>query len=165
MKSTTAYLCLGSNICPEENIRFAVQQLKKDFDAVKTSNLYKTSAVGFEGEDFLNLAISIRTELGLDKLLRYTDALEKEAGRVRVCRGNFDSRTLDVDVVMFGDLIGEHKGRQWPSKDIQDNAHVLLPMSEIAGNCTHPTSGIKFSQLWKEFDQADQRLKRVEKTW
>ena len=165
MSKTTAYLCLGSNICPEENIRFAVQQLKKDFDDVNISNLYKTSAVGFEGDDFLNLAISIQTDLGLGALLRYTDALEKGAGRVRVCRGHFDSRTLDVDVVMFGDLTGEHKGRHWPSEDIQDNAHVLLPMSEIAGNCMHPEFGVKFAQLWKEFDKGNQNLKQVAQTW
>lgn len=165
MKHTTAYLCLGSNIAPEENIRFAVQRLKRDFSFVTTSNLYKTSAVGFEGDDFLNLAVSIKTSFGLGELLRYTDRLEKDAGRVRVCRGNFDSRTLDVDVVMFGDLTGEHKGRQWPSEDIQDNAHVLLPMSEIAGNCKHPALGVNFTQLWKEFEVDEKCLKQVKQTW
>jgi len=165
MKYTTAYLCLGSNINPEENIRFAVQRIKRDFSFVKTSNLYKSSAVGFDGDDFLNVAVSIKTSFGLGELLRYTDALEQEAGRVRVCRGNFDSRTLDVDVVMFGDLTGEHKGRQWPSEDIQDNAHVLLPMSEIAGNRTHPALGVNFTQLWKEFEMEDQHLKQVKRTW
>jgi len=165
MNHTTAYLCLGSNINPEENIRFAMQRLQRDFSFIKTSNLYKTSAIGFDGDDFLNLAVSIKTSFRLGELLRYTDALEQEAGRVRVCRGHFDSRTLDVDVVMFGDLTGEHKGRQWPSEDIQDNAHVLLPMSEIAGNRTHPSLGVNFNQLWKEFDNTEQCLKQVKQTW
>ena len=163
--TTTAFLCLGSNIRPRRNIRFAVQRLQQDFDSVVVSNVYKSTAVGFDGDDFLNLAIALKTQYSLGELLRYTDGLEKEAGRIRVCRGNYDSRTLEVDVVMFGNLTGEHKGRQWPSEDIQDNAHVLLPMSEIAGDRKHPALGVNFSRLWKEFDAPGQRLKQVEQTW
>lgn len=58
-----------------------------------------------------------------------------------------------------------HKGRQWPSEDIQDSAHVLLPVSEIAGDRKHPTLGVGFTQLWKEFDNTSQRLKQVKQTW
>lgn len=165
MTTTTAYLCLGSNINPEENIRFAVKQLKQNFDPVVVSNVYRSPAVGFDGDDFLNLAVALKTDYSLSELLFYTDSLEQEAGRVRVQRGNFDSRTLDVDVVMFGDLLGQHKGREWPSHDIQDNAHVLLPMSEIAGNQKHPVLGVDFKQLWNEFDQGGQNLKRVSCLW
>jgi len=163
--TTKAFLCLGSNINPKRHIRFAIQRLQQDFDSVVTSNVYKSRAVGFEGDDFLNMAIMFKTDFSLGELLRYTDALEKEAGRIRVARGNYDSRTLDVDVVMFGDLTGEHKGRQWPSEDIHENAHVLLPMSEIAGDRDHPALGVNFARLWKEFDSAGQWIKQVEKTW
>lgn len=165
MSMTRAYLCLGSNINPNRHIRFAVQRLQQDFQKLVISNVYKSPAVGFDGDDFLNLAISLKTDLSLGNLLRYVDRLEQDAGRVRVNRGAYDSRTLDVDVVMFGDLTGQHKGRQWPSEDIQDNAHVLLPMAEIAGDRTHPALGINFEQLWNEFDASDQRLKQVDKTW
>lgn len=163
--TTTAFLCLGSNIKPKRHIRFAVQRLQRDFNNVVTSNVYKSSAVGFDGDDFLNLAIALKTDFSLGELLRYTDSLEKDAGRIRVSRGNYDSRTLDVDVVMFGNLTGQHKGRQWPSEDIQDNAHVLLPMSEIAGDRAHPALGVNFTQLWKEFNSVGQRLKQIKKLW
>jgi len=165
MSDVTAYLCLGSNIKPEHYIRFAVQRLQRDFKNVKTSNLYRSTAIGFEGDDFLNLAVSLETDFSLGELLVYVDKLEKEAGRVRLFRGNYDSRTLDVDVVMFGDLLGQHKGREWPSEDIQDNAHVLLPISEIAGNQKHPILGVKFKTLWKNFDQDKQHLKQVDSLW
>jgi 2-amino-4-hydroxy-6-hydroxymethyldihydropteridine diphosphokinase len=103
--------------------------------------------------------------MSLADLLDYTDELEKEAGRVRVYRGRYDSRTLDIDVVMFGDLQGMHNGREWPSDDINENAHVLLPMSEIAGEKRHPSLGIRFNQLWQEFNQDAQQLTRVERFW
>lgn len=165
MADTTAYLCLGSNIEPEENIRFAVRRLQKDFGKIKTSNLYLSQAVGFKGDDFLNLAVAVDTDMTLSQLLDYTDNLEKQAGRVRVYRGRYDSRTLDIDVVMFGDLQGVHKGREWPSEDISENAHVLLPMSEIAGNTIHPSLGVRFNQLWRDFKHRDQALKRVDQIW
>ncbi len=162
---TKVYFCLGSNIQPEQNIRFAVQRVLNDFDQVKISNLYRTEAVGFVGDDFLNLALSLETSLSLQEVLDYTDALEKEAGRIRVRRGRYDSRTLDIDVVMYGDLSGEHAGREWPSDDINENAHVLLPISEIAGGLIHPTLGVKFSKLWREFDHDELILERVEWEW
>jgi len=162
---TTAYLCLGSNIEPEHNIRFAVERLRQDFGGIRISNLYKSAAVGFAGDDFLNLALSLETDYSLDQLLAYTDALETAAGRVRVRRGRYDSRTLDVDLVMYGDLQGQHEGREWPSEDISKDAHVLLPISEIAGKQKHPTLGVEFEQLWREFDQGEQTLERVESIW
>lgn len=165
MTLTTAYLCLGSNIQPEENIRFAVTRLQHDFQQVVLSNLYKSPAVGFEGDDFLNIAAAVSTDYPLDELLRYTDSLEQEAGRIRVYRGCYDSRTLDVDVVMYGNLQGNHSGREWPSEDIGKDAHVLLPMSEITGKKKHPILGVEFKQLWKQFDKNQQTLKRVDAVW
>ena len=163
--SVTVYCCLGSNICPQDNISFAVRRVQQDFDEVVTSNLYRSKAVGFEGDDFLNLVLSVQTDMTLAEVLKYADNLEQEAGRVRVRRGRFDSRTLDVDVLMYGDLSGQHAGRSWPSTDLDDNAHVLLPMSEIAGDVAHPSSGVKFEKLWQNFDPKDQALQRVQQPW
>ncbi|MFT5571756.1 MAG: 2-amino-4-hydroxy-6-hydroxymethyldihydropteridine diphosphokinase [Cryomorphaceae bacterium] len=142
-----------------------MRRLQKDFGQIRTSNLYLSEAIGFKGDDFLNLALALNTTMSLADLLEYTDELEKEAGRVRVYRGRYDSRTLDIDVVMFGDLQGLHNGREWPSEDINENAHVLLPMSEIAGEKRHPALGIRFNQLWQEFNQDAQQLTRVERFW
>lgn len=160
--STKVYFCLGSNIRPHQNIRFAIRRVRQKFSDVEASSLYLSKAVGFEGDDFLNIVLSVKTEMSLADVLDYAHTLEQEAGRVRVRRGRFDSRTLDVDVLMYGDLAGEHEGRIWPNQDLNDNAHVLLPMSEIAGDVPHPSKGLKFGELWKEFDHQDQPLRRVE---
>ena len=162
---TTAYLCLGSNIEPEKNIRSVVHALQKKFGKIETSNLYMSEAVGFVGEDFLNLVVVVETELGLGQLLEYTDRLEQEAGRVRVYRGRYDSRTMDIDVLMYGDLQGHRHGREWPSEDIQENAHVLLPLSEVAEKKLHPVLGVSFNQLWLESGFSKKGLKRIEQNW
>lgn len=160
----TAYLCLGSNIQPRRNLACAVNRIQQDFINTKISSIYCTSAVGFDGDDFLNLAIEIETEFSLKELLVYADQLEQMAGRVRVKRGNFDARTLDVDILVYDDLVGMYEGRMWPSQDLGEYGHVLMPLAEIAGHARDPSSGRSFQQLWdqfeykQQFEQSAQRL-------
>ncbi|NNC98932.1 MAG: 2-amino-4-hydroxy-6-hydroxymethyldihydropteridine diphosphokinase, partial [Gammaproteobacteria bacterium] len=117
MNLTKAYWCLGSNINPQQHIGFAVSRFQQDFSGVVASKLYRCPAVGFAGEDFLNMVLATETDRNLAELLEYGAQLEQLAGRVRVKRGRFDSRTLDVDLLMFGSLQGVHEGREWPSHD------------------------------------------------
>ena len=166
MAEINAYLGIGSNIDPQHHIRLALSSIRRDFERVKISNLYRSAAVGFSGEDFLNAVARITTDKALDQLIDYANQLEQAAGRVRIARGRFDSRTLDVDVLMYGDLQGEHHGKTLPSEDIHTTAHVLLPLSEIAGDLRHPVLGKKFSKLWKSFrrdnDLEPLQLQRIE---
>lgn len=163
---TTAYLCLGSNIEPRKNLAIAVNSIQSNFQHCSVSSVYQTPAQGFEGQDFLNLAIKLTTQMTLAELLSYTDQLEQAAGRVRVQRGNFDSRTLDVDVVMYGDLVGTYEGRVWPAADLRDYGHVLKPLAEIAQHSKDPFTGNTFEQLWdqfegkREFEKASQTFER-----
>ena len=156
MGLTTAYLSLGSNIEPRKNLANAVRSIQYEFQECKVSSVYQTPAQGFIGEDFLNLAIEIRTDMSLTDLLTFTDKLEQGAGRVRVRRGNFDSRTLDVDVVVYADLVGIYEGRLWPADDLADYGHVLKPLAEIAPTNREPLNGKTFDQLWCQFDKKDQ---------
>ncbi len=152
MTITTAYLSLGSNIDPKQHLASAVQKILTSFPKSLVSSVYQTPAEGFEGDDFLNLAIKINTQLSLAELLVYTDKLEQAAGRVRVKRGNFDARTLDVDVVIYGDLVGTYQGKVWPAEDLSEYGHILKPLAEIAKETKDPLSGCSFQQLWDQFD-------------
>ena len=152
MTIVPAYLSLGSNIEPQKHLGEAIKKIKVDFINPVISSVYQTAAQGFAGDDFLNLAIQISTELNLAELLNYTESLEQAAGRVRVKRGNFDARTLDVDVVVYGDLVGLHEGKIWPAEDLKDYGHVLKPLAEIAEQAKDPLSGHTFKQLWDQFE-------------
>ena len=164
MTKVTAYWSLGSNIDPEKHLEFALRKFQQRFDEVQISKLYQSAAVGFEGDDFLNLALAVKTDLPLQDLLEFANTLEQNAGRVRVRRGRFDSRTLDVDLLMYGDLIGQHCGKRWPAEDLEKEAHVLKPLVDIAATVRHPVSGRKLQSLWQEFDQKDVSLCELDRT-
>ena len=161
MSISRVYFSIGSNIDPDKHIQLAVQKIQSDFSEICISNVYQNPAIGFEGDDFLNLVISIETESSVSEMLDYANQLELAAGRVRISRGRYDSRTLDVDLILFADLVGVHNGRSWPNEDI-DQAHVLKPLVDIAGDQCHPINGRTYSALWDEFDKGAVQLTKIE---
>ena len=93
------YLSLGSNINAEENIAFAIKELNKVLSNVIISSTHKTKAEGFEGDDFLNLALAGETTLGFNALNQKLKSIEDTSGRKRNVP-KFSARTLDVDIVL-----------------------------------------------------------------
>ncbi|MCW8999705.1 MAG: 2-amino-4-hydroxy-6-hydroxymethyldihydropteridine diphosphokinase, partial [Kangiellaceae bacterium] len=98
------YLGLGSNIEPIQNIAKTKQALTKDFPSVKFSRSFESEAVGFEGDNFINLVARIDTELSLEELIQYLKTLEDSLGRVRG-GAKFSSRHIDIDILLYGNLI------------------------------------------------------------
>jgi len=119
------YLLLGSNIEPEKNIPLALQSLSEStlLEVVRISSVWQTKAVGKEAEDFLNVAVHIRTTCELNCLKQMViGEIEKKLGRVRTTDKNAP-RTIDLDVVVYNHLILD--------KDVFRQDHIILPMAEI----------------------------------
>ena len=93
------YLSLGSNINAEENIAFAIEELKKILSSVTISSTYKTKAEGFEGDDFLNLVLVGDSTLDFESLNNKLKIVEDASGRKRDVP-KFSARTLDIDIVL-----------------------------------------------------------------
>ena len=93
------YLSLGSNINAEENIAFAIEELKKILSSVTISSTYKTKAEGFEGDDFLNLVLVGNSTLDFEALNKKLKIVEDASGRKRDVP-KFSARTLDIDIVL-----------------------------------------------------------------
>jgi 2-amino-4-hydroxy-6-hydroxymethyldihydropteridine diphosphokinase len=154
---TRAWLSLGSNVEPQRHLRAALDELRARFGTLLVSPVYRTPAVGFEGPDFLNLAVGIESDLDPVALDAWLHALEDRHGRRRDVP-RFSSRTLDVDIVLFGDAIVRGPGNlEIPRGELVKHAFVLRPMADIAGEVLHPLLGRTLAQLWQDFPRADAR--------
>jgi len=155
------YLGLGSNLDPENHLRMAVRELRQRFGDVRLSPVYRSRAVGFEGPDFLNLVVRCRTDLPARAVLATIDEIHGLAGRRR---GNdrFGSRSLDIDLLMFGDAVSASRELRIPREDILEYAFVLRPMAELDPGLVHPVTGRTMALHWDEFDDRRQPLERVE---
>jgi len=157
---TRVWLSLGSNLQPEANLRAALRELRARFGELVVSPVYRFPAVGFEGPDFLNLAVGIDTDLSAGLLDDWLHALENRHGRRRDVP-RFSSRTLDVDIVLFGDQVMKGPGNlQVPRPELQ-HAFVLKPLANIAPDVVHPLLGKTIGQLWQEFPAGKDHSVRV----
>ena len=99
----TAYLGLGSNVDAKRHIKIAVHALIQTFGDAEISPIYRSKAVGFEGEDFLNLVARIQTEFKPAELREYLRGLEASQGRNHDVP-KWSDRTLDIDILLFDDV-------------------------------------------------------------
>jgi len=149
---TTALLRLGSTLQPQQHLHAAVEALRARFGAIAVSPAYRTAAVGFDGPDFLNTAVAIETELPLQTLDDWLHALEDAHGRDR-SGPRFSDRTLDIDVVFYGDLIVEGPGHLRIPRPELKHAFVLKPLADIAPDFRDPVSGLTLEALWRAHRQ------------
>ena len=167
-KSATAkcrsYLSLGSNIEPEANLRKAVAALRERFGEVVVSPAYRTRAVGFEGPDFLNAIAVIDSDIHPFALNDWLHALEMQQGRDRR-DASYSNRTLDIDIIYFGDLVLEGPGDfQLPRPELH-RAFVLKPLADVAPEFVDPVRNVTLAQLWAAHPDVDKPPPQVAIDW
>lgn len=155
------YLSLGSNIDRESHIRDAVHELEARYGLLLVSPVYESEAVGFAGDNFFNLVVGLDTEKPVGLLAAELRAIEEAHGRDR--HGpKFSARTLDIDILTYGNACGEMDGIQLPRDEILKNAFVLRPLADIAGNDRHPETIRPFAEHWEAYDHSKQKLWQVD---
>ena len=145
----TALLSLGSNIDAHLHLPAAAQALRVRFGDVVFSSVLRTPAIGFDGPDFFNAAAIVPTDLDPYALDAWLHELEAQRGRDRQAP-RFASRTLDIDIVFYDDLVIEptpESHLQVPRPELQ-HAFVLQPLAQIAPEFRDPLSGRTLAQLW-----------------
>jgi 2-amino-4-hydroxy-6-hydroxymethyldihydropteridine diphosphokinase len=161
---TAIYLGVGSNVDRHKNITAALDALADLLGELVVSSVYESKSVGFDGSHFFNLVVGADTDLSIVELSEKLKRIEDNNGRKR--NGpKFSPRTLDIDILTFGDLVGVEEGIELPRAEIIHNAFVLLPMSQIAPQVLHPQLRKTYSDLWGDYDQASQSLWAIEFEW
>lgn len=151
------YLSLGSNLDPRRYLPAALDELRARFGPLQVSPAYRTGSVGFEGADFVNLAVGLDTELSPQDLNDWLHALEDRHGRRRDVP-RYSDRTLDVDIVFYDDLVTEGPGHLKLPRDELKHAFVLRPIADIAPQLHHPVSGRSMAELWAAFPAASEPM-------
>lgn len=151
------YLSLGSNVEPQRHLPAAIRALRERFGALAVSPAYRSAAVGFDGAEFVNLAVGLDTELPPLPLHDWLHALEDRQGRRRDVP-RYADRTLDIDIVFYDDLVLDGPGHLQIPRDELRHAFVLRPIMDIAPDFRHPVSGLSMARLWQVFPQTDEPL-------
>jgi len=157
---TQVFLGLGSNLEREKNIKAGLYALKNLFGELIISPIYESESVGFKGRHFYNLVVSLNTELSIAQLSESLKKIEDENGRVR-SGPKYSPRTLDIDVLTYGDFVGIEANVELPRDEITKNAFVLLPLSDIAPNELHPALKKSYAELWSAYDKNSQALWKI----
>ena len=154
------YLSLGSNLEPRHHLPAAIRELHEHFGQLIVSPAYRSTAVGFDGAEFVNLAVGLDTALSPEAMNDWLHALEDRHGRRRDVP-RYSDRTLDIDIVFYDALVLDGPAHlQIPRKELQ-HAFVLRPIVDIAPDFRHPVSGQSMAALWAAFPAQAEPL-RVE---
>lgn len=151
---TPIFLGLGSNTDRELRLAAGLDALAGFLHDLRCSPVFESRPVGIKSGNFYNLVVSARTDLSLHELDRRLKCIEADNGRYAPERKGLP---LDIDVLLYGDLIGNFDGLVLPRAEILKNAFVLWPLALLAPESVHPEAKRAFAELWGEA-RIDQQL-------
>jgi 2-amino-4-hydroxy-6-hydroxymethyldihydropteridine diphosphokinase len=145
--SARVYVGCGSNVERETRLRQAIAALRERFGRVELSPVYDSAAVGFDGFD----------ELGVEAVNAVFRDIENQLGRDRSLP-KFASRSIDLDILTYDDLVLNTSGIRVPRPEILENAFVLKPLQDLAPDTPHPENGETYAVLWQRMAPTAPRL-------
>jgi 2-amino-4-hydroxy-6-hydroxymethyldihydropteridine diphosphokinase len=146
------FVAAGSNIDPLSALRTALDALAQAYGALKVSPAYRNKAVGFDGEDFVNLVVGFHTSDAPVRVRERLQGIEALCGRPPAAP-KWAPRPMDLDILLYGQLISDEPGLVLPRPDLVRRAYMLKPMADIAPDLRHPTLGKTMRELWEAFDR------------
>lgn len=150
-----AWLGIGSNVNAERHVHFAVEALRTAFPVIELSPVYRSRAVGFVGNDFINLVACVATAMTPLELRAWLRALEDRHGRDRNTP-KFSDRVLDVDILLYDDVTMDTPELTLPRPEILKFAHVLRPLADLSPKLVYPGDGRSIAELreWVGLDES-----------
>ncbi|MEZ4798058.1 MAG: 2-amino-4-hydroxy-6-hydroxymethyldihydropteridine diphosphokinase [Flavobacteriaceae bacterium] len=143
------YISLGSNKGDKfKNLQNAIDLIHQKIGFVSSiSRVYKTEAIGFEGDDFFNACIAVETNLKPKKAMQLLLNIEIELGRTRINAKGYESRIIDLDIIFYNDEIIDTKLLTVPHPEMHKRKFVLQPLKDIAPQVVHPKKQKLVSEL------------------
>jgi 2-amino-4-hydroxy-6-hydroxymethyldihydropteridine diphosphokinase len=154
------FVAAGSNVEPESHLARAAADIAHSWPDAEFSRAYRNAAVGFDGPEFINLVVGFSTAQPLDAVIARLRAIETQCGRPRYAP-KWASRTMDLDVLLFGDRVEKTSEYTLPRPDLLKRPYMLGPLAEIAPDVVHPTAGRTIGDLWREFDRDGHAMEPV----
>ena len=161
---TRGYISIGSNIDKDKHIPASLSALEQAFGELTVSSIYESEPVGFTGDVFYNLVVGFDSDLEVRAVAKQLRQIELDNGRARDSQ-KFSARTLDLDLILYGNLIVNDGRLRIPRDEIEHYAFVLEPLAEIAPTLNHPVSHFSFAELWEQFDKTNLKQKRITPSW
>ncbi len=155
------YVSVGSNIDKERNIRSAMAELRRCYGDIVASSVYESEPVGLEADNFYNLVVAFDTQLAPAAVIASLHDIESRHQRLKREK-RFTSRTLDLDLLLYDDIVLRDGALEIPREEVTTCAYALGPLAEIAGDARHPVTGERFADLWARFDHSSQVIWPVE---
>jgi len=156
-----AFIGVGSNIEPVKHIRLACSTLSKIFGELSCSSVYRSPAFGFDGDDFLNMVVGIRSAVSPVEIDDRLSSVEHAGGRHR-SGAQFCSRTLDLDLLLCGSVVDARL--RLPRDDILHYPFVLAPLAEMAPALIHPVNGCSMLGMWTVMQRARPVLTKLDRS-
>lgn len=151
----TVYLSLGTNLGNKNiNLLKAIALIAERigiFSAI--SSVYETEPWGFESDNsFLNMVVSVETTLDPLEILKETQNIEKKIGRTEKSNGSYHDRLIDIDIILYDDLVFQSDKLQLPHPLFHKRQFVLKPLNEIAPELIHPVFNKTISSLYQNLN-------------
>lgn len=147
-----AYVSGGSNVDAASNLLLAARALKGLHPGARFSRCYRNRAVGFEGPDFINFVVELPVAGDPSLLKGELECIETQCGRRRDAP-KWAPREMDLDILLFDDLVQDTPGLVLPRPDLLRWGFMLGPLAELVPELVHPVEGRTMAQLWAAFDQ------------
>ena len=149
--TSTVYVSLGSNVDAENNIKQALAAMHEVFGRLSLSPVYESESVGFKGDNFLNLVAGLETTQDVYWIVRQLRQIEDAMGRDR-SQPRFSKRPIDLDILVYDDLVLNHSGINIPRQEILQNSFVLRPLQDLAPERLHPLKKLSYAELWRALE-------------
>ena len=146
------FLGIGTNLGDRENnLEKAIEKIGEHIGRIlQSSSVYETPPWGFDAEnDFLNMVLGVETSLTPPEIIKKIVAIESMLGRERD-QNRYSSRVIDIDILLYDDLVIHEKGLKIPHRLMHERRFVLVPLCELAPDLIHPILKKSMSLLLEE---------------